>query len=204
MIRRPPRSTLFPYPTLFRSPFLDNGQSPFSSHSGCRPKTLEGMKPCSDLLQPIMSPRDEHAPASAVEQSVRAKHVNKPLVSAAPADTSALLPAAVDIQPAAQKLEVLSTDKGPSLSLSHGSVSEHSPCSSLGSGSGPNPGPVSGPAPHPDTGACSSLRLQPTITVVVECMFGDFEQAMDHLRFRLIATHSPEEIRGGEIGRAHV
>ncbi|XP_067112890.1 terminal nucleotidyltransferase 5C-like [Osmerus mordax] len=40
---------------------------------------------------------------------------------------------------------------------------------------------------------------QPTITVVAECMFGDFEQAMDHLRFRLIATHSPEEIRGGGL-----
>ncbi|XP_074466453.1 terminal nucleotidyltransferase 5D-like [Sebastes fasciatus] len=40
---------------------------------------------------------------------------------------------------------------------------------------------------------------QPTITVEAECMYGDFEQAMDHLRHRLIATHNPEEIRGGGL-----
>lgn len=38
-----------------------------------------------------------------------------------------------------------------------------------------------------------------TITVEAECMYGDFEQAMDHLRHRLIATHNPEEIRGGGL-----
>uniref|UniRef100_A0A8D3B5X9 polynucleotide adenylyltransferase n=2 Tax=Scophthalmus maximus TaxID=52904 RepID=A0A8D3B5X9_SCOMX len=40
---------------------------------------------------------------------------------------------------------------------------------------------------------------QPTITVEAECMYGDFEQAIDHLRRRLIATHNPEEIRGGGL-----
>ncbi|XP_068572462.1 terminal nucleotidyltransferase 5D-like [Cebidichthys violaceus] len=40
---------------------------------------------------------------------------------------------------------------------------------------------------------------EPTITVEAECMYGDFEQAMDHLRQRLIATHNPEEIRGGGL-----
>uniref|UniRef100_A0A8C3ACL5 polynucleotide adenylyltransferase n=1 Tax=Cyclopterus lumpus TaxID=8103 RepID=A0A8C3ACL5_CYCLU len=39
----------------------------------------------------------------------------------------------------------------------------------------------------------------PAITVEAECMYGDFEQAMDHLRHRLIATHNPEEIRGGGL-----
>uniref|UniRef100_UPI0037E8429D terminal nucleotidyltransferase 5C-like n=1 Tax=Semicossyphus pulcher TaxID=241346 RepID=UPI0037E8429D len=38
-----------------------------------------------------------------------------------------------------------------------------------------------------------------TITVEAECMYGDFEQALDHLRHRLIATHNPEEIRGGGL-----
>ncbi|XP_059207666.1 uncharacterized protein LOC131986630 [Centropristis striata] len=38
-----------------------------------------------------------------------------------------------------------------------------------------------------------------TITVEAECMYGDFEQAMEHLRHRLIATHNPEEIRGGGL-----
>ncbi|KAM9789009.1 terminal nucleotidyltransferase 5C-like [Neosynchiropus ocellatus] len=37
------------------------------------------------------------------------------------------------------------------------------------------------------------------ITVEAECMYGDFDQAMDHLRHRLIATHHPEEIRGGGL-----
>uniref|UniRef100_A0A673ABR3 polynucleotide adenylyltransferase n=1 Tax=Sphaeramia orbicularis TaxID=375764 RepID=A0A673ABR3_9TELE len=31
------------------------------------------------------------------------------------------------------------------------------------------------------------------------CMYGDFNQALDHLRNRLIATHNPEEIRGGGL-----
>ncbi|XP_061089887.1 terminal nucleotidyltransferase 5C-like [Conger conger] len=35
--------------------------------------------------------------------------------------------------------------------------------------------------------------------VVAESMYGDFEQAMDHLRYRLIATRNPEEIRGGGL-----
>uniref|UniRef100_A0A3Q1HG09 polynucleotide adenylyltransferase n=1 Tax=Acanthochromis polyacanthus TaxID=80966 RepID=A0A3Q1HG09_9TELE len=42
-------------------------------------------------------------------------------------------------------------------------------------------------------------QCEPTITVEAECMYGDFEQAMDHLRHRLIATHNPEEIRGGGL-----
>nr|XP_057942467.1 terminal nucleotidyltransferase 5C-like [Doryrhamphus excisus] len=38
-----------------------------------------------------------------------------------------------------------------------------------------------------------------TLAVETECMYGDFEQAMEHLRHRLIATHNPEEIRGGGL-----
>ncbi|XP_030218345.1 uncharacterized protein LOC115547960 [Gadus morhua] len=40
---------------------------------------------------------------------------------------------------------------------------------------------------------------EPLVTVAAECMYGDFQQAMNHLRGRLIATHSPEEIRGGGL-----
>ncbi|XP_035033583.2 uncharacterized protein LOC118121667 [Hippoglossus stenolepis] len=40
---------------------------------------------------------------------------------------------------------------------------------------------------------------EPTITIEAECMYGDFEQALEHLRRRLIATHNPEEIRGGGL-----
>ncbi|CDQ58789.1 unnamed protein product [Oncorhynchus mykiss] len=57
----------------------------------------------------------------------------------------------------------------------------------------------------PETEPAATQELAPpetttaSITVVAECMYGDFEQAMDHLRFRLIATHNPEEIRGGGL-----
>uniref|UniRef100_A0A672LEB1 polynucleotide adenylyltransferase n=1 Tax=Sinocyclocheilus grahami TaxID=75366 RepID=A0A672LEB1_SINGR len=43
------------------------------------------------------------------------------------------------------------------------------------------------------------LNSLPCITVLAESMYGDFEQAMDHLRYRLIATRNPEEIRGGGL-----
>ncbi|XP_077595927.1 terminal nucleotidyltransferase 5C-like [Stigmatopora nigra] len=39
----------------------------------------------------------------------------------------------------------------------------------------------------------------PWLSVRAECTYGDFEQAADHLRRRLIATHHPEEIRGGGL-----
>ncbi|XP_022607803.1 protein FAM46C-like [Seriola dumerili] len=38
-----------------------------------------------------------------------------------------------------------------------------------------------------------------TNSVLAESMYGDFEAAMDHLRYRLIATRNPEEIRGGGL-----
>ncbi|CAJ1064220.1 uncharacterized protein LOC117812289 [Xyrichtys novacula] len=49
------------------------------------------------------------------------------------------------------------------------------------------------------TNSCAKPAEGFTITVEAECMYGDFEQALDHLRHRLIATHSPEEIRGGGL-----
>lgn len=36
-------------------------------------------------------------------------------------------------------------------------------------------------------------------TVIGESMYGDFEEAFDHLQNRLIATKNPEEIRGGGL-----
>lgn len=47
--------------------------------------------------------------------------------------------------------------------------------------------------------SCVAAAREPTLTVEAECIFGDFEQAMDHLRHHLIATHNPEEIRGGGL-----
>ncbi|CAI5781547.1 terminal nucleotidyltransferase 5B [Podarcis muralis] len=50
-------------------------------------------------------------------------------------------------------------------------------------------------------GECSenpmSANFHPTVTG--ESMYGDFEEAMDHLRNRIIATRNPEEIRGGGL-----
>ncbi|KAM4586666.1 uncharacterized protein tent5d [Fundulus diaphanus] len=39
----------------------------------------------------------------------------------------------------------------------------------------------------------------PAVEILAESMYGDFEAAMDHLRYRLIATRNPEEIRGGGL-----
>ncbi|KAK2849437.1 hypothetical protein Q5P01_009271 [Channa striata] len=39
----------------------------------------------------------------------------------------------------------------------------------------------------------------PAVEVLAESMYGDFEAAMNHLRYRLIATRNPEEIRGGGL-----
>ncbi|XP_020379341.1 terminal nucleotidyltransferase 5C-like [Rhincodon typus] len=36
-------------------------------------------------------------------------------------------------------------------------------------------------------------------TVIAESMYGNFEEAMGHLRYKLIATRNPEEIRGGGL-----
>ncbi|NXH14390.1 TET5C nucleotidyltransferase, partial [Bucco capensis] len=36
-------------------------------------------------------------------------------------------------------------------------------------------------------------------TIIAESMYGDFNEAMDHLKYKLIATRNPEEIRGGGL-----
>lgn len=51
----------------------------------------------------------------------------------------------------------------------------------------------------PGPSSWAGAAEEPTIIVEAECMYGDFEQAMDHLRHHLIATHNPEEIRGGGL-----
>ncbi|XP_024866203.1 uncharacterized protein LOC108247423 [Kryptolebias marmoratus] len=49
------------------------------------------------------------------------------------------------------------------------------------------------------SGSWVTAEGEPIIAVEAKCMYGDFDQAMDHLRRRLIATHNPEEIRGGGL-----
>lgn len=50
-------------------------------------------------------------------------------------------------------------------------------------------------------GECSENPMAENFhpTVTGESMYGDFEEAMDHLRNRVIATRNPEEIRGGGL-----
>src|SRR2546430_6732999 len=78
MIRRPPRSTLFPYPTLFRS--RDDGQSAPSGclenapagSDGARFPALpewDGPPPHNPLLQPSRTPRSEEHTSELQSQS---------------------------------------------------------------------------------------------------------------------------------------
>ncbi|KAF4080482.1 hypothetical protein AMELA_G00171810 [Ameiurus melas] len=48
---------------------------------------------------------------------------------------------------------------------------------------------------------CSEAPMSESFhpTVLGESMYGDFEEALEHLRSKTIATHSPEEIRGGGL-----
>lgn len=57
---------------------------------------------------------------------------------------------------------------------------------------------VVGDVPEPSNNAQTSCSV-PVVEVLAESMYGDFEAAMDHLRYRLIATRNPEEIRGGGL-----
>ncbi|XP_059832524.1 terminal nucleotidyltransferase 5C-like [Hypanus sabinus] len=43
------------------------------------------------------------------------------------------------------------------------------------------------------------ITMESYPTVVAESMYGDFQEAMDHLKYKLIATRNPEEIRGGGL-----
>src|SRR3989442_4328629 len=56
MIRRPPRSTLFPYTTLFRSHFCKYVSTVFSEDPACR----TGWPPCTCEFPPSISRSEEH------------------------------------------------------------------------------------------------------------------------------------------------
>ncbi|KAM6427174.1 terminal nucleotidyltransferase 5D [Liasis olivaceus] len=47
--------------------------------------------------------------------------------------------------------------------------------------------------------ADGKLTEDSELSVVAESMYGDFDEAMDHLKYKLIATRNPEEIRGGGL-----
>uniref|UniRef100_A0ACB8FWJ3 Terminal nucleotidyltransferase 5D n=1 Tax=Sphaerodactylus townsendi TaxID=933632 RepID=A0ACB8FWJ3_9SAUR len=49
------------------------------------------------------------------------------------------------------------------------------------------------------SGMDSKLSEDSPLSVIAESMYGDFKEAMDHLKYKLIATRNPEEIRGGGL-----
>src|SRR5690242_21412047 len=69
MIRRPPRSTLFPYTTLFRS----------HGHSVGAPDELadSSTPPCPDLRQDVIEHRDARAPRRSGKHQVELGIVNE-------------------------------------------------------------------------------------------------------------------------------
>src|SRR3712207_6889015 len=55
MIRRPPRSTLFPYTTLFRSQRLQGLRAPSVSEAlGCRPRSISSIPPSTMVPKPLL------------------------------------------------------------------------------------------------------------------------------------------------------
>ncbi|XP_032993998.1 terminal nucleotidyltransferase 5D isoform X1 [Lacerta agilis] len=43
------------------------------------------------------------------------------------------------------------------------------------------------------------LSEDSNLSIMAESMYGDFDEAMEHLKYKLIATKNPEEIRGGGL-----
>lgn len=94
---------------------------------------------------------------------------------------------------------------------SNSHVLPHHPSGGLGESAPPkapeasNPVPEKKEAPKVTTytseqcNTSQPLDSVPVVEVLAESMYGDFEAAMDHLRYRLIATRNPEEIRGGGL-----
>src|SRR3712207_9334179 len=58
MIRRPPRSTLFPYTTLFRS---DEGRAATKIEAALAPRTPSRRRPCAGLVQWYLVGSEERA-----------------------------------------------------------------------------------------------------------------------------------------------
>ncbi len=171
-----------------------------------------------ELLLPSPQTKEPPEPLSRVSlpqvqsHTVSAPHFLKPLESSisstanleSPRIAEPLLEPSImsldDIDPSevfcevAEQSEPLSQGLKPSAaSMSHILETSMSPVSEevVSKKSDPSSSDINEPI-HPS-------KELPCITVLAESMYGDFEQAMDHLRHRLIATRNPEEIRGGGL-----
>src|SRR2546422_4783207 len=82
MIRRPPRSTLFPYTTLFRSPFVDY-EAPRLPVVVVRPVIIRAIGPEDDVARPefVGAPRYQSVRAYNHERMPRARLHGRALAS---------------------------------------------------------------------------------------------------------------------------
>lgn len=157
----------------------------------------------SDLTTQMFPPVEVPKPHQAICPSQDSAQVHSPDVEKAEASG---VPAVAPCSPAsAPHFELLVTEPAEqSVKPKHSkkppdSASQSSTCDTDAA----PPPHTSYQTPRPEDGISQSswagAALAPAIVVEAECMYGDFEQAMDHLRHRLIATHNPEEIRGGGL-----
>src|SRR5258705_4872194 len=71
MIRRPPRSTLFPYTTLFRSVFDGSGRAPFSGEVLVKGNRIEAVGEANAPLDAIPLDEDRSEEHTSELQSLR-------------------------------------------------------------------------------------------------------------------------------------
>ncbi|KAL1261282.1 hypothetical protein QQF64_006547 [Cirrhinus molitorella] len=158
-------------------------------------------KETSELLSLVTLPEVQSLTVSAtpLEPSISsAADLESPRIS-----DSVLEPSVISldvIEPSEVFFEVAEPSKSLSQGLKASAVSiSHTIQTSLSSVSEEVVSKISDPSALDITEPIHPSKELPCVIVLAESMYGDFEQAMDHLRYRLIATRNPEEIRGGGL-----
>lgn len=170
------------------------------------PQTKEPPELLSYVLEPLVSLPEVQS------LTVSAPHFSKslePSISSTATETPRILepllePSAISLDVMEKSsevfLEVLEPSEVLSQVLKPSAVSmSHTLETSMSSVSEAVVSKVSDPSASDINMPILPSKKLPCITVMAESMYGDFEQAMDHLRYRLIATRNPEEIRGGGL-----
>lgn len=169
------------------------------------PQTKEPPELLSYVLEPLVSLPEVQS------LTVSAPHFSKslePSISSTATETPRILepllePSAISLdvmEPSEVFCEVLEPSEVLSQVLKPSAVSmSHTLETSMSSVSEVVVSKVSDPSASDINLPILPSKELPCITVMAESMYGDFEQAMDHLRYRLIATRNPEEIRGGGL-----
>lgn len=169
------------------------------------PQTKEPPELLSYVLEPLVSlPEVQSLTVSAphfsksLEPSISSTATETPRISEPLLEPSAI---SLDVmEPSEVFLEVIEPSEVLSQVLKPSAVSmSHTLETSMSSVSEAVVSKVSDPSASDINMPILPSKELPCITVMAESMYGDFEQAMDHLRYRLIATRNPEEIRGGGL-----